>query len=121
MVRRRSDLEDRDDYRALRAELTSLLESIAAAPADVRFRFTHDLLCDTVPEIQNARGMAAHDLVFDHSYEEIGALVGLSRQRLQTIHLRWCEVTSTPAWPKTGRWSRIWSRRQAEVAAQSEV
>lgn len=114
MVRRRSELEQRDDYRAVAAELDSVLESIRSLPPDVRFRFVHDVLVDAVPTLYDIRGAAIHEMVWDHSYEEVGALVTLSRQRLHAIHVKWLDETGTEPWPATGRWSRMRQRRMVE-------
>lgn len=119
MMRKSSALEQRDDYRALAAQLDSFLESLRAAPPDVRFRFSHDTMLDALPALGDIRGSAIHGMVWDHSYEEVAAMVGLSRQRLQSIHLRWLELSGTEPWPKQGRWSRMWARRQKEKAEQA--
>lgn len=115
MIRKSSELEGRDDYKALAGQLDSLLESLRQAPPDVRFRFTHDTMIDGLPTLGDIRGSAIHGMVWDHSYEEVAAMVGLSRQRLQTIHIRWLEMSATEPWAKRGRWSRIWGRRQKDV------
>lgn len=115
MVRRSSELEQSDAYRALAGQLDSLLESLREVPPDVRFRFAHDWLVDVSPTITDIRGSAVHGMVWDHSYEEVAAMVGLSRQRLQSLHQRWLELSMTEPHAKHGRWSRIFSRRQKEL------
>ena len=116
MRRRAHVIEQRDDYRALHRQWVSLIESMRAAPPDVRFRFAHQCVIDGYAELLDVRGAAIHGMAFDHSYEEIAALVGLSRQRLQDVHHRWLEVSGTENWGKTGRWSRMWERRRREKA-----
>jgi hypothetical protein len=119
-VDRTAELRDDERYRLMMARAEQLLDDAAdCGDRGLAVRVMHDLLVRWSKDLAVARGRVIHDLIFDHSYEEVAAMVGLSRQRINDIHREWMDKTSTPPWPTSGRWERITTRRKESRSQES--
>jgi hypothetical protein len=111
MIDRRNEIRMREDYLGVRAHWTALLKDLDELPPQVKARLAHDLLLEVESELSYHRGQALFALVYDHSYDEIGSLVGLTRQRVHQLVGDHMERHSVDPWPAVGRQSRIAARR----------
>jgi hypothetical protein len=114
---RARELRSDERYVAIMGYVDQLLADVEDLEPTMRVRVLHDLIVGLAPRMSLARGQAIHELMYDHPYEEVAAMCGLSRQRIYEIHHDWMARTSTAPWPTTGRWSRIVARRQREQAS----
>jgi len=100
-------------YLAVMAEFDVVLDTLSECSPIHKARAAHDLI-NRVDDLSYLRGATLHDLAYDHAYEEIGALVGLTRQRVWSILLDWRRKFNQEDWPTIGRQSRIMARRQQD-------
>jgi hypothetical protein len=103
-------LQQTDDYQAVMAAFDQVLAKLDECEPLVKARAAHDIRSMRMDDLTHARGSAIHDLAYDHAYEEVAALLGLTRQRVWTIAGIWRDKTGE-AWPKVGRLSRMQARR----------
>ena len=95
--------------------MKQILDAIDSSPAVARVRMTHDLATEFVFTVRQRRGAAIHDMLYDHSLDEVAALVGMSRQRVMEIHREWMRRNHVDPHPAIGRQSRIAARKRADL------
>jgi len=120
MAERVRQMPDELAYQRVQNARQELADALHQAPSDVRARASHEVLTQDTAMWSSIRGAAIHELLFDHSMEEVAALLGVSRQRIQEVNVTWQARNGEQPWPKYGRWSRIAARRQAVRDADLE-
>lgn len=102
-------------YQQVMDAYEELLRRINELDPVTKARAAHDVI-NRNDDLSVARGAAIHELAYDHAYEEIGALLGLSRQRVWIIASDWRNKFGMQDWPKVGRRSRLARRQQTKVS-----